>query len=614
MKVQLNWVTMNRKFACYCLIFSLLVLASCTPKKSIVSAPSEEKSDEELVVVATTDFHAALDKAEGMASTIRQLKSKYGDDMIYLDAGDLFQGSLEGNMSKGKSIVEFYNLLPIDAAAIGNHEFDFGPNIPDRIEVLPGEDGMGNLKARVKEANFPWLSSNIIYDPVQSCIPGPGCNALGQKTVFEPRTIIKRPGKKIGIIGGTTTETPDITQAEFIRGTRFESLVPVVEAEARYLWEKEDCDYVILLVHEGLHLDGEGNYLPKFGLAGIVESLPPNTLDAVIGGHIHVKEQAIIRGTPIMQEGKSAWVVGILHLSGKKGSRTARFEPFLDIPASAESPDVTAVLQPYRDAAASYKLMIVGDAAGPFTADHSQESALGNLIADAVLVSGKKEGGAQFSLMNAGGLRNDLDSGIITYEEVYAVMPFDNNLVVASLTGAQLRRLLEIATSGDPGMPAVSGLRLKVLDISPGVAGPWDRDLNGDGKQETWERNLLVEVNDSSGRPIRPGVTYKMATNSFLSGGGDYQKIVYDKVPKSKIQYFQGILIRDVIVEYLKQNPVVRPEDYYSETNKRIEIIEPPVKKVGIFLPAPNRKIPTLEPYRPLFEGSAFLGMLSISF
>ena len=105
-----------------------------------------------------------------------------------------------------------------------------------------------------------------------------------------------------------------------------------------------------------------------------------------------------------------------------------------------------------------------------------------------------------------------------------------------------------------------------------------------------------------------------MATNSFLSGGGDYQKIVYDKVPKSKIQYFQGILIRDSIVEYLEQNPVVRPEDYYSETNKRIEIIEPPVKKVGIFLPAPNPEIPTLEAYRPLFEGSAFLGMLSISF
>lgn len=605
---------MKRSFVWYCVLFSLVVFISCSPKKSVVSAPSGGKSNEELVIVATTDFHAALGKAEGMASTIRRLKSQYGDKMIYLDAGDLFQGSLEGNMSKGKSIVEFYNLLPIDAAAIGNHEFDFGPNVPDRIQVLPGEDGMGNLKARVREAKFPWLSANIVLDPVEKCIPGPRCNALGQKTVFEPRTIIKRPGKRIGVIGATTPETPDITQAPFVKGAKFEKLAPIVEAEAKYLREKEHCDYVILLAHEGLNLDAEGNYLPQFGMAGVVESLPPNTLDAAIGGHIHVKEQAVIRGTPVMQEGRSAWVVGILHLTGKSGSRIARFEPFLDIPSSAESPDVTMVLQPYRDAAASYKLMIVGDAAEAFKADHSQESALGNLIADAVLVSGKKEGGAQFSLMNAGGLRNDLDSGVITYEEVYAVMPFDNDLVVSSLTGDQLRRLLEISTSGDPGMPGVSGLRLKVLNVAPGVAGPWDRDLNGDGKQETWERNLLVEVSDFSGKPIQPEVTYKVATNSYLSGGGDYQKIVYDKVPKSKIQDFPGFFIRDVIVEYLKQNPVVKPEDYYSATNKRIEIIEPPVEKEAIFLPTPNPETPSLEVYRPFFDESAFLRIVSISF
>jgi 5'-nucleotidase len=578
----LNCFTMKRRLASsglLLLLFSVLFLNGCSSKKPANNGPEKPDSNDELVVVATTDFHAELDKAEGMASILRDLKSRYGDRMLYLDGGDLFQGSLEGNMSKGKSVVEFYNQLPIDAAAIGNHEFDFGPDVPNRIQVKPGEDGMGNLKARVKEAKFPWLSSNIVLSPLISCMPaGKQCNALGQKTVFEPRTIIERAGKKIGIIGGTTTETPDITDRDFIAGTEFEPLGPIVAAEAKYLREKEHCDYVLLVAHEGLHLDSKGKYMPGFGIAAVVESLPVHSLDAVIAGHIHVKAQAVINGIPVMQEGRSAWVVGILQLSGKGKSERFRMESFVEIPAKAEQPDITDLLAPYREAAEKYKRMIVGNASGTFKVDPKSESALGNLVADAVLVAGSKEYGAQFALMNAGGCRNDLPDGEITYEEIYAVMPFSNSLVVAELTGAQLRTLLEISTSGDPGMPGVSGLRLKVLDVPPGVPGSWDRDLNGDGKKETWERNLLVYVRDEHGNELKPNAIYKVATNSYLSGGGDYQKFVYDKVPKKKIHDFPGLLIRDAIVNYLKQHPDVKPEDYYSPTKKRIELTKPPIE------------------------------------
>jgi 5'-nucleotidase len=482
-------------------------------------------------------------------------------------------------MSKGKSIVEFYNLLPLDAAAIGNHEFDFGPDVPDRIEVLPGEDGMGNLKARVHEARFPWLSSNIIVDPVESCIPGPKCNALGQRTIFEPRTILTRAGKKIGVIGATTVETPDITLQAFIQGAKFEALLPVVQAEAKFLREKEHCDYVFLTAHEGLHQDESGKYLPGFGIAALMQNLSTSSLDAVIAGHIHVKDQEVIHGIPVMQEGRSAWVVGVLHLWGKGNSKQFRFEPFIDIPASAVEPDVTAVLKPYRDAAQKYKSMIVGKTSEAFPADHDSESALGNMIADAVHDSGQEHGGAQFALMNAGGIRNDLPAGEITYEDIYSVMPFDNNLVVAELTGSQLLMLLEISTSGDEGMPGVSGLRLRVLDVTPGVPGKWDRDLNGDGKKETWERDLLVDAYDLNGRQIQPDTLYKVATNSYLSGGGDYQKIVYDQVAKARLQQFSALFIRDVIVEYIKRHPLLIPEEFFSERNRRIELIKPSENK-----------------------------------
>ncbi len=566
---------MKQRSRSYILLIFLLVLSGCASKSQVEVSPQKPAASDQLVIVSTNDFHAELIKAEGMASVIRQLKLKYGDQMIYLDAGDLFQGSMEGNMSKGKSIVEFYNLLPIDAAAIGNHEFDFGPDVADRTHVKSSEDGMGNLKARVRQAKFPWVSCNIVVNPIESCTPGEYCNALGQRTVFEPRTILNRSGKKIGVIGATTTETPDITRASFVKGTRFVALMPVIEAEAKYLREKEHCDYVLLTIHEGLQLDTKEQYLPGVGLAALMEGLPQGLIDAVIAGHIHVKVQEVINGMPVIQTGRSAWVVGVLHLTGQGKDKSFRFEPFIDIPSAAEEPDVTAALAPYREAAAKYETMIVGRSAGAFVVNRDEESALGNMISDFTLASGKKEGGAQFALMNSGGIRNDLAAGEITYGEVYAVMPFDNDLVVAELTGSQLRRLLEISTSGDPGMPGVSGLRLKVLNVEPGVPGPWDRDLNGDGKKETWERNLLVEVTDIQGNAIQENVSYKVATNSFLSHGGDYQKIVYNQVPKPKIHQYSGLLIRDVIVESLKQQPVVVPEDYLSNSTRRIELVEP---------------------------------------
>ncbi len=450
-------------------------------------------------------------------------------------------------MSKGKSIVEFYNLLPLDAAAIGNHELDFGPDVPARVQVLPGEDGMGNLKARVREARFPWLSCNMILDPPRQCVPGPKCNALGQRTVFEPRIILKRAGYKVCVIGATTTETPGITQAAFIQGTSFVPLVSSLEAEAKFLREKEGCDYVLLTAHEGLVLGVNGKYLPGVGMAGILESLTPSLLDAVAAGHIHVPAQAVINGIPVMQEGRSAKEVGVLHLSGMGKERTHRFEAFIDVPATAVEPSVTAVLKPYREEAARYKNMIVGKAAGAFLASHRTENPLGNMVCDAVFYSGGKQGEADFALMNAGGIRNDLAAGDVAYEEIFSVMPFDNDLTIVQLTGSQIRRILEIATSGEVGMPAVSGLRLKVLNVAPGVAGPWDRDLNGDSKKETWERNLLVDVRDLQGNQIADDKVYKLATNSFLSGGGDFQKIVYDQVLQTHIQQFTGLLIRDVI-------------------------------------------------------------------
>ena len=565
-------------------LFSLIALAGCNsgePDKTSNSQPKSETAAQssipppgadELVIVATNDFHASLQKAEGLASVIRSLRKQYKDRMVYLDGGDQFQGSLEGNMNKGEAVVQYFNLLGLDAAALGNHELDYGPDVPKRVTVKPGEDGMGNLKVQLGKAKYPMLASNLIYQPSVSCQPGPYCNALGQKTVFQPRAEIERGGDKICVVGGTTPATANITNPDFIKGERFEQLTPVLAAEIQRFKLQGNCDWLILNVHEGLRHESNGKAFKTTALLSVLNGLPAGAVDAVIAGHSHIRVQEVVNGMPVMQTGTGAQVVGVLHLFKKNGYVSHRYDPFIPVPDTAVAFDVTSMLEPYRQKAFQFKRQVVASTQSPFPQDKAAESALGNLMADAVLAAGKKQAGAQFALMNGGGIRSSLPQGKITYDHIFRLMPFNNNLVVVELTGAELRRLLSIAFNGVVGMPSVSGLHVTTRSVRLGEHGPWERDLNGDGKKEDWERDLIVQVTDEQGRPLQDNQIYKLATNSFLEEGGDYQDVVYDSIPSARVHGSQT-LIRDILADYFKQNSPLVPAQYYSKDSARIKIL-----------------------------------------
>ncbi len=273
-----------------------------------------------------------------------------------------------------------------------------------------------------------------------------------------------------------------------------------------------------------------------------------------------------------MQTGTGAQVVGVLHLFKKNAQVSHRFDPFVPVPDTAVAFDVTSMLAPYRQRAFQFKRQVVATAQAPFPQDKAAESALGNLMTDAVLAAGKQQAGAQFALMNGGGIRSNLPQGKITYDHIFRLMPFNNNLVVVELTGAELRQLLSIAFNGVVGMPSVSGLRITTKSVRLGEHGPWERDLNGDGKKDDWERNLLVQVTDEKGAPLQDTQIYKLATNSFLQEGGDYQDVVYDRIPPSRIHVFQ-LMIRDILADYFKAKSPLEPTKYYSQDSRRIKIL-----------------------------------------
>ena len=565
----------------YPLLLLLLLLAStgCRQDKQSgplpVDASTTNSATDSLVVVSTNDFHAALDRAEGVASVIRDQRKKYGDRMVYLDGGDQFQGSLEGNISKGKAVVDFFNLIELDAAAFGNHELDYGPDVPSRIVVRKGEDGMGAFKRRRKEAKYPFLSANFTFDPPVSCDPyTPECNALGYKTVLSPYTIIKRGEHIIGIIGATTTLTANITNPDFIIGKRFEEPAPIITAQARWLREQKKCDWVLLLIHEGLRYETDGKTLKNTALNAIIKDLPSGIVDGIVGGHSHIRVQQVLNGFPVLQTGIGGQVVGVMQLTKRNGKVEGRFEPFVAVPDTAVAFDVTKMMLPYRQMALNFKRRFIARTTAPFPQDKTAESALGNLMADAVLYAAQRESSADFALMNAGGIRSNLPEGTVTYDNVFKLMPFSNYLVIVDIKGSELITLLEIGFSGALGPPAVSGLRVSTTKVPAGQHGPWSRDLNRDGENEDWERDLLLDVTDLRGNRIDPNKTYRLASNTYLVEGGDYQNFVYDRIPPERIHTQHELFIRDVLADYFKARSPLAPTQYFTEAKARISFAQ----------------------------------------
>lgn len=555
-------VQMIKKFTFFLL---LLVIAACS-KPNQPAKPMEKDEPGEIVVVSTNDFHAALDRAEGLAQVISDLRNRYGQKIIYLDAGDQFQGSLEGNISKGKAVVGFFNLMQLDAAAIGNHEFDYGPDISNRITVEQGEDGMGALKERVSEATYPFLSANLISNPIVPCEAGEKCNALGHKTIFEPRRILERAGKKIGVIGATTATARYRTSPAYLAGATFEDLLPVIQAESKFLHEVAKCDWVLLTVHAGLRYEKDGKTLMPTELLSVLQNMQPPFVDAVVAGDAHNSAIEVVHGIPVLQAGYGGQHVGVLHLKHSANKTEYRFDPLISVPDIGVSFKVTEFLRLYRNKALQRKREALTVSSAPFPLEQDQEMACGNLVAQAILDAAKQKGGADFALINAGAMRTGLPEGTITYSHLFKFLPFDDHLVIAELTGSELRQLLEIAFSDRSRVPAVAGLRVTLTDSA-------SRDLNADGKQEEWERNFIKDVRDSKGAALSDNKSYKIATISYLAEGGDYQDFIYNRIPASRLHWYGEMMVREIIADYLKKKPKLNPADYYNKNKPNVLMV-----------------------------------------
>ncbi|HEX8170716.1 MAG TPA: 5'-nucleotidase C-terminal domain-containing protein [Thermoanaerobaculia bacterium] len=559
------------------------------------SAPPAPAPPVHLVVVGTTDVHGwfngHVETPPGggagvvwgglpvFASYVAALRAQNPGRVVVVDSGDMFQGTLESNLFEGEAVVRGYNIIGYSAAAIGNHEFDFGPVGPNAVAREPGQDPLGALKRNAALATFPMLSANMVE------------KSTGQTPSWARRfTIVRAGGVRLGIIGLSTPDTPATTMIANVATLQFTDPAEAVVREAKALRE-QGVDAIIVVAHIGGRCTdlsdphALGTCEKQQEAMELLEKIPPGTIDGFFAGHTHAQMRHYVNGVPALQglaysrefstldlwiDPKSDKVTrselrphtmicsfvydGTDQCDPKKAPKGAALVPRVFNGATiAADTRVATTLEPYlRRVAAKRDAKIGIRTAAPFTRSYFSESPLGDLLADAL----REATGADIAFMNSGGIRTDFPAGELTYGDLFAVSPFDNFPAVVELTGAQIVDILRATTNGARGIMQVSGLR-------------YTYDQARDADKPPAQKDRFVSATLANGQPLDPQKLYRVAMPDFIAAGGDGADQVMAQVPPARVVVLYAKAIRDAVVEPLAR----RPQPLAPKTEGRITVL-----------------------------------------
>ncbi len=506
-----------------------LALAGAAVLAAWFLIPTDDGSVE-LTLLHTNDVHAhyapfepfgepVQGGAARLATVITAIRER-DDDVLLLDAGDQFQGTLYFTVGGADVVADVMNALGYDAMCVGNHEFDAGPS---------------ELARLIDAANFPVLSANIDA----SADPDLGGDLL-------PYAISVLDGQPVAVIGLTTEHTAVSSSP----GPNVEFL-DVRSAAQQTVNEIQTLgiNKIIALTHLG--------YEEDLALAASVDGI-----DVIVGGHSHTTlsdyPTRILSASaePVLVVTVGDWgrYLGELQVTFTAEGLIEEYEGrMIPIDASIpEHPAVLDILAGYEDDIDALMSMMVGvtnvNLNGEREDVRGRETNLGNLICDAMLWK-TASFETTIAIQNGGGIRASAPKGAITMGQVLEILPYGNQITVLSLTGEQLRAALENGVSqvedGGGCFPQVSGLR---FSFDP------DADMGS--------RVLSIDAWDdvtSSYLPIDPDATYVLATNNFLAAGGD-DYAVFAEAMTLYGGYETGWLLSDALAEYLDAHAPVAPE------------------------------------------------------
>ncbi len=486
------------------LLFSLIF-------NSVLSA--EEK---EITILYTNDFHSAFDPipaywiegsprlggAAYLLTLINQIRAQ--EETVFLfDSGDMFTGTL-ATLTKGEAILEMMMTMEYDAFGIGNHEFDYG------VEAF---------KRGISKVPFPVLGANIFYKDTGEIFS-------------RSYTILERNGIRLGVIGVIGLDAKSVILPSYVENLDFRDPITYVNKAVKEL--KPLVDVIVVLTHQGktgpMQTDAEArpevqrDFSEDIKLAGSVQGI-----DVIVSGHAHRGiESPFVHpetGTLVVQTYGYGTRLGFLKLfyDGKK--ITSHSGELLKVWSDKLEPDLNMQdkINFYKNKVDPFIGEIIGSSSVRLVRDYLAESSLGNFSTDVM----RAITGSEIAFHNAGGLRADLPEGPITKGNVLDAFPFHNTLVSGYMSGKQIKTIMEQGLSLERGMIQVSGITA-VYNL----------------KNPIGKRLISAKVN---GEPLKENKEYMVATQSFLSEGGDLYETFLEVEYKDTKKY-----LSDVIIDYLK--------------------------------------------------------------
>jgi 5'-nucleotidase len=492
-----------------------------------------------------------------LATAARRLRAEQPASLL-VSTGDLVGASpLTSALFRDEPTVEAMNALGLDLSVVGNHEFDHG--VAELRRLIAGgcatePRGVAATAAGVDRsyagARFPFIAANVE-------------DAATGAPLLPPFVVRTVDGVRIGLVGAVTRSTPGIVMPDGIRGWRFTSEAQALNRYARQL-RADGVNVVVAVVHEGGDADGgiNGCDNPRGAIFDIVRALDP-AIDVVLSAHTHRAYNCRIDGRPVIQGASFGRLLSVIDLQvDRAGGAVAReatrarnvpiangldADPAIDAayPPYPADPQVAAIVEHYRKRVAPLAERPVGRLAAAVERlpPEQGDSPAGRLIADAHLAA-TRGNGAQIAFTNTGGIRANLrprqPDGTVTFGDVFTVQPFGNTLVTMTLTGAQLKALLESQWRSGTARP-------HFLQPSATLSYAWRDDAPPGAR--------VVEDSITIGAERwRRDATYRVTVNSYLAAGGDRFHAFLDGTERSG-----GPLDVDALAQYLSQRSAGGP-------------------------------------------------------
>ncbi|MBA3454528.1 MAG: 5'-nucleotidase C-terminal domain-containing protein [Deltaproteobacteria bacterium] len=520
--------------------------------------------------MGTNDLHGALERLPilaGYMANLRAARAADGGGVVLLDGGDMFQGTIESNLNEGADAIRAYNEIGYTAAAVGNHEFDFGPEGPAVTPSSIEDDARGALKARAKEAKFPLLVANISDAKSGARIKWPNMPAS---------MMVEVAGIKMGIIGATTESTPYTTMPVNFAGLVMKPPAATAITDEAKLLREQGAEVIIVTAHIGTlckSLDKPNDPSScdrNEELYKLIEELPKNTVDVIVGGHTHDAIAHRINDIAVIESYSSGRAFGRVdlrispdgHVTSVKihkprmlceGETKETLLPVAQCKTGdyegapvVASPEVKAIIDGSLAKAGVRRGERLGvTLSAPVKMDRNTESAEGNWFTDLMLAATP---GAHVAVTNGGGLRADIPAGAMTYGQLYEAMPFDNRLAVVEVQGAHLRKLVAANLQKGGAILSWGGLTAKA-------------------RCKAGKLDLEIKV---GGKPLGQTTSYRLVTSDFMASGGD-GVIGRLKLPEGSIKV-TNVIMRDALADVLRKNGgTIDPEKLHSAKIKRMD-------------------------------------------